>query len=430
MQVTHWHAAAQTIEMPGLRILTDPWFGYGDGAGGGNYDGSWAPSVPLPPLPLLLEQIGPVDYIYLSHMHPDHYSPEFLRHYLQAFPGTRLLVPHEPRFHHLLTRDGFADRVLSDWDLEVLDRPTFKQAVQIIPNGETIDSALVVLGDERSAVVHLNDCLWDQKQVDTIVQLCDGYNVTALLPFCGAGEYPQTYAMDPPVCMREAEKKKLKFKRLYCKYVDKLRAVRAIPIAGESEYMGPQAALNPCRGLATPQEAALWRVQGQYLRYGQCVDLTTGAVAYVADEPREWGPNRYELDDGYRYARELSHLTIDRIRQLLPSLTTKAAHNMVGHRTTTLPFWLCVGTEEKCYVAVDLAGRWGIPGVNKHEWDSVKGLYPREEMRVDPRYLFGLLTGLYQWNTAMGGGHLRCRREPLEDYRPEIYHQIINYFHV
>jgi len=37
---------------------------------------------------------------------------------------------------------------------------------------------------------------------------------------------------------------------------------------------------------------------------------------------------------------------------------------------------------------------------------------PRSELDIDPRYLFGLLAGIYHWNNAEVGSQYRTRRTP------------------
>ena len=70
MKVRYIYSACIEIQTEDLRILTDPWFT--DGA----YDGSWHhfPRIDDP-----LEVIREPDLVYVSHIHPDHYDPVFLR---------------------------------------------------------------------------------------------------------------------------------------------------------------------------------------------------------------------------------------------------------------------------------------------------------------------------------------------------------------
>ena len=70
MKVRYLYSACVEIETPKLRILCDPWFSEGA------FDGSWYhfPKVKNP-----INIIKKPDLIYISHIHSDHYDPEFLK---------------------------------------------------------------------------------------------------------------------------------------------------------------------------------------------------------------------------------------------------------------------------------------------------------------------------------------------------------------
>ena len=70
MKITHISSATVLIENKSTKILTDPWL-IGD-----VYYGSWTHYPPLEDSSL--SQLNDVDYIYISHIHPDHMSRETL----------------------------------------------------------------------------------------------------------------------------------------------------------------------------------------------------------------------------------------------------------------------------------------------------------------------------------------------------------------
>ena len=75
MKVTYINSACLQIESSGVSILTDPWFTEGI------FNGSW----------YKIKDINPFDYIiqpnivYISHIHPDHYDPDFLKQLSKKF---------------------------------------------------------------------------------------------------------------------------------------------------------------------------------------------------------------------------------------------------------------------------------------------------------------------------------------------------------
>ena len=76
IKVKYIYSACVVTKTADVTILHDPWFT------DGIYDGTWFvyPEVNDP-----LTLIGDVDYVYISHIHPDHYDPIFLRKYFTVY---------------------------------------------------------------------------------------------------------------------------------------------------------------------------------------------------------------------------------------------------------------------------------------------------------------------------------------------------------
>ena len=70
MKLTYLESASVIIEHNGIKILCDPWLVDGE------YYGSW---YHYPPVNFKAEKYNDVDYIYISHIHLDHYSPKTLK---------------------------------------------------------------------------------------------------------------------------------------------------------------------------------------------------------------------------------------------------------------------------------------------------------------------------------------------------------------
>ena len=69
MKITHLSSATELIETNGIKILTDPWLV--DGA----FYGTWCH---YPPVDLSRIKLDDIDYVYVSHIHPDHFDPATL----------------------------------------------------------------------------------------------------------------------------------------------------------------------------------------------------------------------------------------------------------------------------------------------------------------------------------------------------------------
>lgn len=72
MIVKYIYSACLQITTSTITILTDPWFTEGA------YDGAWYQFPTIDPFEFIQEP----DYIYISHIHPDHYDHLFLHTFL------------------------------------------------------------------------------------------------------------------------------------------------------------------------------------------------------------------------------------------------------------------------------------------------------------------------------------------------------------
>lgn len=421
MIVRYVYSACVTIETPDLRICCDPWFGRA-------YEGSWAQYPPLPADPV--DVIGEVDWIYVSHIHPDHYDPVFLRRYLDRHPGTRLVVGRtDPPF---LARKAAAD----GFRPEVVERERVGGTeVLIVANhgyeADNVDTALAVRRDELS-VVNLNDNPFDAAQLEAIRAFCPGGRPdAALLPYAGAGPYPQTYAFDSDEALHAAaERKRRQFLEVFDRYVLALDPRVAIPFAGKYWLVGPLARRNASRGVADAVEAAT-RHRGRALVLADggaaTLDVATGRASAVRTEPYDPAAVDAHLEslpfDGYGYEREIRP-EAGHALPLRPLLERAYERALATHRLAR-PAWLCIRPRgSDVFFVLDLAAREARLETRK----DVTDLSPRLEHVVDERHLYGLLTRLYHWNNAEIGSHLDTTRVP-DRYRPEV-HVFLNHLHV
>ena len=61
-------------------------------------------------------------------------------------------------------------------------------------------------------------------------------------------------------------------------------------------------------------------------------------------------------------------------------------------------------------------------------YDELEKLYGREEILIDSRLLFGLLTNIYNWDNAYIGSHYEVKRVP-DVYRPDLI-RWLNWLHI
>ena len=85
MKVTFYQSSAVMIEMNGIKILNDPWLVDGELYGAWNH---------YPRIKLQAGDFTDVDYIYLSHIHQDHFSKKTLSELDKKIPVYNTITTH------------------------------------------------------------------------------------------------------------------------------------------------------------------------------------------------------------------------------------------------------------------------------------------------------------------------------------------------
>lgn len=367
LNVTNYGAACCVIEGNGLRILCDPWFT------DGIYLGAWEREHYLADP---IATIGKVDYIWISHLHEDHYDPAFLRSYLAAYPETIIWIGFGNHYlGKLLKRDGFEYDDYSSvsghgWIVGIIPNHGYPNEI------DNIDYALVVV-DHDSAVVNMNDNPFDQKQIDIINGMTEdrGLHVTALLPYSGAGPWPQCVRMSPHACLMAAGDKRRKFLTQFQRYKDALHADVAIPFAAGYRLRGPLAELNPYRGIPAPEDVP-----------GATVLPVTGATERPASDS-----SGYVWEDAPMPANEELERLLRQAAERSPKVDGEP-------------------------LTIDL--NWGT-GATYLDATYEPAKTAHETIELDPRLLHGLLTRRWHWNVAEIGSVLRINRH--KDYDPRVF---------
>ena len=422
MKVRYIYSACVVVETEDVRILSDPWF-----TQGAEY-GSWFHYPPLPEDPVNI--IGQVDVIYISHVHTDHYDPLFLRKYLEKYPDTELLICDlEPNL--LLRRmisDGFNPTVTqsANWG------GTSAYLTANHGYDYECDTAMVVARDELS-VANMNDNRIDEDQISAIRAVCPGGRPTlAMLPYAGAGPYPQTYHFGNVGDRKSAEaKKKQQFLDMYSTFCEKLNPVRAMPFAGAYVLGGPLSELNHLRGISDATDVLAlpeWGGRSIVLADGGMaeIDLTTLEISATRTEP--YAPSdidRFtgELEfPGYHYEQEF--LPIGDKPLPLYRLCKAAYRNAITRHATANEWWICLkSTNRSEFLVLNTSRDNGVQSLV-----DVEALHNRWEIHLDERLLFLILSGYYHWGNAEGGSHLSCRRIP--DVYDEQVHDFLYYLFV
>jgi UDP-MurNAc hydroxylase len=415
IRVTYFYSACVGIASPDVRVLCDPWFTEGI------YDGSW---FHYPKLENPLEVIGEVDFVYVSHIHPDHYDPCFLRLYLERYPTARVIITSfVPNYLSMkMKADGIAHEVV---DERTVGDTHFNLVLSGCGPPSSIDSALVMRCGSRS-VVNFNDNPGGVEQMAFIKSLCGEIDI-ALLPYAGAGAWPQTYFDAGDELRERAEQKQHSAFERYRRIASTLDPKVRIPFAGKYVLGGHLHELNASRGVPDAVEVLDFD--------SQAVVLADGGQAWIDTETLKPSSARTEAYDGAEVAtfiRSLANQAMDYEREFgdfdlgevpFDEILNSAYRHAHERSICEIDWFFCI----------ELSEGWFVFNANRNQFqplmlDEVANVSPRSELRIDLRYLFGLLTFVYHWNNAEIGSQYQTRRFP-EEYRAEVQ-GFLNFFHV
>lgn len=239
MKLTNIGGATAILEHAGKRVLFDPWLD------DGIFHGAW---FHYPPLQVGIDQLGHLDYVYISHIHEDHCSAGTIRH---INPDAEIiLMDRQPNLvARFLERHGFHFRKVHLLKPRVplqLEPGLTVTIVEPDPSDEMarlIDSALLIRWDDF-VVYNANDCLPYPAGMQYILD-SHGKVDLALLPYSGGSGYPACY-VNLSAGQKDAEKQRIVDMRLrsFADAVQFLQPAWVMPFADQYVIGGARAHLN------------------------------------------------------------------------------------------------------------------------------------------------------------------------------------------
>lgn len=361
MKVQFLKSATVLIKAKGVKILTDPWFVDGE------YYGSWAH---YPPYEFDPATFADLDFIYISHIHPDHlsrrtmallpqhvpvlihaYATSFMRTSVEALGFRAIELPHNRRTH---LRNGVAINILAADNCNPVLCGKFFGCTQVErAGGSTMIDSLSVIDDGEHTVVNVNDCFFDVagESLDHVRAQYPDVNLL-LTSYSGAGAYPQCFPqLAPAERDQAAAAKKLQFLTQGENFIRAVRPRYFMPFAGTYTLAGRLAALNAHRGVPEIHEACAFYRRSEridhersrciHLASGGHVDLASGEVT-SAEEPLDGAAKASYIADVLAarpldYERDKMPAT-DEVRQLVPKAYARMERKRreLGFESTTL----------------------------------------------------------------------------------------------
>ena len=415
IKVTYFYSACVAIETADARILCDPWFT--DAA----FDGAW---YIYPKLDDPLTTVGKADFIYISHIHPDHYDSTFLKSYLDRHDVRILIADFENNYlSKRMTADGFSHEVIRNFSVGETE-------IGLFPRGKTpfdIDSALAVKHCSH-AVVNMNDSIYHEPQIEQILAFTGPRPEIGLLGYSAASGYPQRFYDDPKTL---EEKKSWTIRRCLDRYkilAGALDPQVRIPFAGQYVIGGANWEYTKWMAFADAFLVSEFDPAAVVLADGGKASIDTGSLKPTAVRT-EW----YDFDQVIDYVRTTAKnsYTWENYFGGLPDKMIPLKRLLPKAYATALSRSL--SEDKDWYWCFSFDDEWFVCNANKRNPESyfcadIGKVSPRTEIVIDKRYMFGLLTGVFHWNNAFIGSHFAARRHP-DEFNPNI-ENFINFFHI
>jgi len=221
------HASAY-IQTAAGSVLCDPWVSPA-------YFGSWFPFPDNSELDWA--RFGRADYLYVSHLHRDHYDSEHLKRWIST--DATVLLPEYPtdELYDALHDVGFRHfvRTVSGEVTELDGLRVMIQALTSPTDGPIGDSSLW-LSDGNAILLNQNDAR--PTELSAFAEL--GHVDAHLLQYSGAIWYPMVYDLPEKAKRVFGEQKRARQLDRTLRYIDDLKASWVFPIAGPPCFLDPQ----------------------------------------------------------------------------------------------------------------------------------------------------------------------------------------------
>jgi UDP-MurNAc hydroxylase len=287
MRITGTGHASMRFDTPAGSILCDPWVNPA-------YFASWFPFPDNSQLDW--ESLGDCDYLYVSHLHRDHFDAAHLRRFVSK--KATVLLPEYPtsELEDELRELGFTSfyKTVTN-EVHELDGGLniMIQALTSPTDGPIGDSSLWV---EYDGVRVLNQN--DARPADLATFEKLGHVHAHMLQFSGAIWYPMVYELPSAAKTAFGKQKRDRQMDRTVRYIDDLRASHVFPIAGPPCFLDDELwQFNDIFG-----DESLGRTNGVILLPGSVTELTTDGVTteHPVDDVREFFANKEAHLKAYR----------------------------------------------------------------------------------------------------------------------------------
>tara|TARA_B100000029_G_scaffold196537_1_gene194605 strand:+ start:2502 stop:3836 length:1335 start_codon:yes stop_codon:yes gene_type:complete len=439
MNLTYLQSSAVMISNNNTKLLCDPWLVDGE------LYGSWSH---YPPSTFKPEEFNDVDFIYLSHIHQDHFSQKTLSQMNKDIPiviynfeskslkkgiehlGFKVIeLDHNKRTK---LKDDFHITILSaDNCNPELCNKYFGCTPLEKKYGLTSIDTMSVIDDSDNVVVNTNDCPYDlsyqasseiMKNFDKIDLLLVGYT--------SASAFPQCFTMNDDKKKKVIQEMKYSFLEKTLKYVQLFNPSYFLPFAGRYTLSGKLSTLNAFKGSSTLEEAFDYFTSSKNLdEKNRCILLNSMSSFDIESGISSKPYSRIDLIEQDEYIKNfLSKMKLDYEYDLEPTdeelehLIPKAFQRFenkrkdIGFNSDTM---ILIKINNEKFLSISCNGQ-GYKIIKKI--DNVERFVL---LTLDKRLLLWLLKGprFAYWGTAENGSHIIFERNP-DIYERGLYYSL------
>ena len=447
MKLTYLSSASVLISHENTNILCDPWLVDGE------FYGSWFhyPSLNFKP-----EDFNFVDYIYISHIHPDHlsiktlsrmdkkipviilnYVDKFLKRNIERLGFNVIELEHNKRTH---LKDNLHINILAAHycNPELCSKLMGCSNVEKIFGATSLDS-MSVIDNGKEVIVNTNDCPFEiaKFSADAIKEYYKNIDFL-LVGYSGAGPYPQCFDMLTDQEKNDAAiKKKKQFFNQAESYVNLFQPKFFMPFAGRYTLGGKLADLNDQRGVPELEEAFDYFTVSSNInqKKHKCIILNAQNNFDISTEKASAPYRKSNLREKINYIKNVlltikfdfenkPHATLEQINRLLPKCYERFENRRKKINYNSDKVILLKIIEDKILViSCNGSGYKIIPETEKKDFKNFV------LVELDDRLLNLLLLGpkFAHWNNAEIGSHLRFYRYP--DVFERAQYHCLCYFH-
>ena len=436
------------IESNNTKILMDPWLLDGE------YYGSW---YHFPKFNLNMDLINSCDFIYVSHIHPDHFSKKSMELVDKNIPV--LIHDYHTKFLKLnLEILGFKvielqnqqDFILNnEFKIKIIAADNcnpelcskFFGCAMIENNYQStqIDS-MALIYDENYSILNTNDCPYELSKtaIDSILNDNQKEIDLLLVGYAGAGPYPQCFTMTDDEKFKEAKKKEIQFLNQGVDYINHVKPKFFIPFAGTYILGGYLSKLNKYRGVPDIGDAIIYlknnitnNSKGILLKNYQIFDLKTEKIF----ETNEKEKINNEQNNKENYLKEIAfnkyefesdpEPTLEDVLKYIPKSFSrfKAKKDEIKFKSETK---LIIELPENKLLYIELTETSDYKIIEKKDLTNEDKFV---KMKLDFRLLIRILRGprYAHWNNAEIGSHITFERKP-NIFERGLYHSYC-FFH-